>query len=243
MTSALLVAAAVCCAGGLAGLAELRRRLELVARAEHELRGPAAGLALACEALRRDPTARRHALVIQTQLDRMGAALGDLAAARGGRRQGAGRANVELGSAVEASLRPWRAWLGGTSFEWVGGAATGILDRGRLAQALGNLVANAAEHGAGDLQVRGCVTVQGVRIEVRNRVVAAAGRSARRGSGPRALRPLRDRGRGLVIASSAARDLGGRLLFSVDGEYAVAVLDLPAAAIEPTDGSSGADTA
>ena len=40
---------------------------ELVARAEHELRGAATALSLACEALRRDPVAREHAAVIDAQ--------------------------------------------------------------------------------------------------------------------------------------------------------------------------------
>jgi len=194
---------------------------------------------------------------------------------------------------VQASLRPWRDWLGGAAFEWEGGPAPAILDRGRLAEALGNLVANAAEHGAGEVQVRGRRTARGVRIEVRNRVAAAgavrSGGSAsaqprlgarplappRLGAGPRsrdlarfpfrarpgsrplvrplfgaglrsrplALRPYRDRGRGLAIASRAARDLGGRLLLSFDGERAVAVLELPAAALAPSAGPSGAETA
>ena len=226
MSAALLLAVA-----GLLATLELRRRLELVARAEHELRGPATGLSLACEALRRDPLGRRHAIVLEAQLDRLRCGLADLEAARRGRRGRAVPAPAELASATEAALRPWREWLGGTSFEWHGGPAPALLQRGRLAQALGNLVANAAEHGAGEVRVRGRTTARGVRIEVRNSV---ASRSA--GS-------YRDRGRGLAIASRAARDLGGRLLVSLDGELAVAVLELPLEAIEPSAGPSGAETA
>ena len=44
---------------------------ELVARAEHELRGAATALALACEQLRRDPAAGGHAAAIDAQLDRL----------------------------------------------------------------------------------------------------------------------------------------------------------------------------
>jgi signal transduction histidine kinase len=237
VTVVLLAAAAGCLAVGLLAALELRRRLELVAQAEHELRGPATGLLLACEALRRDPMGRRHAIVLEGQLDRLRCGLADLEAARRGRRGTAGRGPAELACATEAALRPWRDWLGGTSFEWHGGPAPAVLERGRLAQALGNLVANAAEHGAGEVRVRGRTTARGVRIEVRNNVAAAAVRS------PLSPRSYRDRGRGLAIASRAARDLGGRLLVSFDGELAVAVLELPAEAVEPSDGPSGAETA
>jgi len=228
---ALLLAAAGCLVTGLVATLELRRRLELVARAEHELRGPATGLSLACESLRRDPLGRRHAIVLEAQLDRLRCGLADLEAARRGRRGRTVRAPAELASATEAALRPWRDWLGGTSFEWHGGPAPALLQRGRLAQALGNLVANAAEHGAGEVRVRGRTTARGVRIEVRNSVA------------PRLPDSRRDRGRGLAIASRAARDLGGRLLVSLDGELAIAVLELPLEAVEPSAGPSGAETA
>ena len=246
MSVALLAAAAGCLAVGLLATLELRRRLELVARAEHELRGPATALSLACEALRRDPMGRRHAIVLEGQLDRLRCGLADLEAARRGRRGKAGREPAELACATEAALRPWRDWLGGTSFEWHGGPAPAVLERGRLAQALGNLVANAAEHGAGEVRVRGRTTARGVRIEVRNSVAARAPGTG--GPRPPLRAPLpprayRDRGRGLAIASRAARDLGGRLLVSFDGELAVAVLELPAEAVEPSDGPSGAETA
>ena len=135
-------------------------------------------------------------------------------------------------NAAQAAVRPWREWLGSAGFEWEGGPAPTVLDRRRLAQALGNLMANAAEHGAGQVQVRGRTTARGVRIEVRNRLRADGGRRA-----------FPDRGRGLAIATRAARDLGGRLLVSFDGERAVAVLELPLTALEPSDGPSGAEAA
>lgn len=59
---------------------------ELIARAEHELRGAATALALVCETLRRDPAADGHAEVIDAQLDRLRAGLEDLSRARSGDR-------------------------------------------------------------------------------------------------------------------------------------------------------------
>jgi signal transduction histidine kinase len=176
---------------------------ELVARAEHELRGAATALALACETLRRDPAARSHAAVIDAQLDRLRAGLEDLdAARRGAPAEGAAAAEstVELAELTQAAARPWD-----TSFEWEGGPAPAYIDRRRFAKALGNVLANAAEHGAGDIRVTGRAHNGGVRLQVRNR------------------------GRGLAIATEAAEELGGSLSFEIVEDTAVATLDLPAA--------------
>ena len=175
---------------------------ELVARAEHELRGAATALALACEALRRDPAARGHAAVIDAQLDRLRAGLEDLRSARG---QGCSPGDapteaVELSSLVRAAAQPWEG-----AFEWHGPPLQTQLDRRRFAKALGNVLANAAEHGAGDIRVTGRAHDGGVRLQVRNR------------------------GRGLMIASEAAEELGGSLSFEMVDDTAVATLDLPAA--------------
>ena len=178
---------------------------ELVARAEHELRGAATALALASESLRRDPAASSHAAVIDAQLDRLRAGLEDLEAARGGSLQGGeggngpeGRQSVELRGLTRAAAQPW-----GTSFEWEGGPVPANLDRRRFAKALGNVLANAAEHGSGDIRVTGRAHNGGVRLQVRNR------------------------GRGLTIASEAAEELGGSLTFEIVDDTAVATLDLP----------------
>lgn len=171
---------------------------ERVARAEHELRGAAAALGLACESLRRDPAASGHAPVIDAQLDRLRAGLADLEAARDGDSDPREEA-VEVSALARAAARPWN-----TTFEWEGGPAPATLDRRRFAKALGNVLANAAEHGSGDIQVTGRAQDGGVRLQVRNR------------------------GRGLAIASDAAEELGGRLSFEIVDDTAVATLDLPA---------------
>lgn len=212
------VTAAVLCLGvGLVALRMLRRRLGLVARAEHELRGPAMALALACERIRRDPAAAGHADVLEAQLERLRAGLADLGAARRGRRAPGGPlTSVELSPFVRAALEPWREALRRCSLEWRAGPATALTDRGRLAQALGNLLANSAEHGAGELDVRARRTSGGIRLEFRNRNGRQARPAGRDG-----------RGNGVAIASQAARDLGGRLLVDVHAAGTVAVLELP----------------
>jgi hypothetical protein len=213
--------AGACFVGGLVALRALRRRLELVARAEHELRGPATALALACRRMRGDPHAALYADVLEAQLERLGAGLYDLANARRG--TGAGTRSavpVDLARFVRAALEPWRAKLRCCSVDWRAGAAFSVMDRGRLAQTLGNLLANSAEHGDGDLRLRAVRVPGAVRLELRN------GNRAEVGAGGRA-----DRGRGLAIAAEAARELGGRLLVQTDEAATMAVLELPDAAV------------
>ena len=172
---------------------------ERVARAEHELRGAATALSLACDTLRRDPGGRDHAAVIEVQLDRLRAGLADLEAARRGEHSAPAPEEVELSSLTRAALRPWND----AALEWEGGPVTARLDRRRFAQALGNVLANAAEHGSGPIRVTGGAHDGGVRVQVRNR------------------------GRGLPIAKEAAEQLGGHLSFEIVGDSAVATLDLP----------------
>jgi hypothetical protein len=224
---ACLVVAVACLAVGLAALRELRRRLELMGRAEHELRGPATALALACEQIRRDPAAARHADVLDAQLERLRAGLADLGAARRGRRAAGGPlSQVELAPFVRAALEPWRAALRRCSLDWRAGPATALTDRRRLAQAVGNLMANSAEHGAGELDLRARRMPGGIRLEFRNRnrkLMRTPGEGDRGAAGTN--RP--GRGNGLAIASQAARDLGGRLLVDVHAAGTLAVLELP----------------
>jgi signal transduction histidine kinase len=184
----------------------LRRRLELVARAEHEIRGPAAALLLALERMCREPAAHRHARLVELELTRLRAALADLAAAREGR----------LGAE-----RPERLRLD----DLVGGAPRAAVraDRGRVAQALGNLIDNAAEHGEGAVDIEARPAGRALRLVVSNGV---------RRSGPPSA-PGPGRGRGLRIARDAAERAGGRLEVVREGERVSAALELPLAGDEP----------
>jgi signal transduction histidine kinase len=246
VTLACLAGALACLAVGLVALRALRRRLELVARAEHELRGPATALGLACQRMRRDSAAAaRHAVVLEAQLERLRAGLEDLAAARRGRRGAGGPvAPVELDPFVRAAVEPWRALLRRCSVDWSAGAVTVLADRGRLAQAIGNVLANSAEHGAGELDVRTRRVPGGIRLEFRNgnRQLGRPAEGAELVPAERVGRA--DRGKGVAIASRAARDLGGRLLVDVQPAQTLAVLDLPEEpASEPAPGRSDPDLA
>ena len=182
------------CAGWALAVAlgvSLRRRLSLMADAEHELRGAAAAIGLAAERIARTGATLGFASLVRLQLDRMAAGLEDLGAAR------AVRPGARLAPLGDADM-----------------------DAGRLAQVLGNLIANATEHGVGSVDVRASRPAGGVRIEIRNRnrPRELAEASTARAEG---------RGRGLAIAERAARELGGTLsVVSVDGETR-AELDLP----------------
>ena len=128
--------------------------------------------------------------------------------------------------AARAALAPWELFPGAVAFGWLGGPAPGRVDRGALAKALGNLIANAAEHGEGEIRLRGRTTRAGVRIEIRN--------ANRQATATRAA-PDADRGRGLRIAERAARELGGRVLVDRGQAETVAVLELP----RSVDGGEG----
>jgi signal transduction histidine kinase len=210
-------------AGGLAlVVVRLRLRLELVARAEHELRGPLTAFSLALDAARGTPAGRRLAVVLDAELARARAGLADLAAARRGRRAIGAREPVRVDRLLRSSGAAWDqvARAGGAGrrvrVRWTAGLAVAQGDRARLAQAFGNVMSNAVEHGAGDVSVSASRPAPDrVRIEVTNDCAS----DARAGEG-----------RGLVIAADAAASSGGRLMTAVGPHRATAVLDLP---VEP----------
>lgn len=199
----------------------LRRRLELVALAGHELRGPATAMGLAATVLRREPGGPPRALMFEAQLARMRMALDDLDAARSGARTEARPALVSLERLLSGTAAAWRpvAHAGGRVLRMRSelGSTAVHADSGRLAQALGNLVANAVEHGSGTVELLGRRSGDRVVLEVRD------------GGGRRVGGPEKGRGRGLGIATAAIEEVGGTLsLQRADGET-VAAVELPVA--------------
>src|SRR4051812_32023019 len=190
----------------LALVARLRAREELVARACHELRSPLTAARLALEAGRAPGT-------VELQLRRVGRALDDLGAARRGRWAHELVEPVEAGElldGVRASWGPVAVGLGRTlEVEDLTGPCFVRADRLRLAQAVGNLVGNALEHGDGPVSVRARAVDGVLRIDVADAgpglpaPVDALAALARAGRGRR--------GRGLAIASDVAHRCGGRL--------------------------------
>ena len=243
MTVALAVLGWVVAAGALAvALAtrrELEARMERLARATHELRRPLTAAQLAAHGLagaNGDRAAR--AAAIERELARAGRLLGDLDGLRGAvapallgetRLVVAGELLAEVaetwaplaaGQARQVLVAPWNE------------VAVVRGDADRLAQALGNLVANALEHGAGTVRLG--VRVCGGRVAL---TVADAGpgpqkpldelvRAARAGRGAR--------GRGLAIVAEIARAHGGVVRVEQRALSTCLVIDLPAAGTAAT---------
>jgi signal transduction histidine kinase len=182
---------------------ELARRLELVARAEHELRGPLGALGLVAAAVARDPSTGRLSAALDSQLDRARGGLADLTAARRGIRASARPELVPLERAAAGA-----AWATGpVRIDWRAGGVAVRADRRRLAQAFGNLLQNAAEHGGGDVTLRSRRSGARVLVEIANR--------------------RRDRGRGLSIAAAAVEEAGGRLRVIPGGGETTVAVELP----------------
>ncbi len=226
----------------------LGTRMERVARACHELRGPITaarlGLELGTRAGELSPARLR---AIDSELGRAALALDDLARVRGPMRRpelglrglaglgacaeppGLGRVEpVDLVGLLSDSVEAWRpaAAAAGKTVRLRCPSAVGYVsgDRLRLAQATGNLIANAIEHGGGEVDVRASFD-RGARIEVVDDgpgLPAPVGELARRARNGRG-----SRGRGLAIAVSIAAAHGGRLRAAPADRGARLVLELP----------------
>ena len=202
-----------------------RRCLTLVAQAGHELRGPLFAARLGLDGL--ESTARVAA--IDLELRRAALALDDLAEAPRGRRAGQRSAPFDLAALLGEAADAWLALAESRGvvllIEPPAGRVVVHGDRLRLAQAWGNLVANAIEHGGGAVGVRVRVADGRVRLEVTDAgpglpapvadlVVAARGRRSRRGHG-------------LALAAGIAERHGGRLTAAPSPRGARLVLELP----------------
>jgi signal transduction histidine kinase len=235
--TAVLALVAVCAA---VGLWHHRRGAARLARCAHELRGPLGALRLGLDlALRRGGLAPERVRALDLQLRRATLALAELTGAAGiGAGAGEAAQTPELIDARELV----RDCLGGLEalaisrgvrLSLAGGPVGSVLGvRPRLAQALSNLIANAIEHGAGE-----------VTVLVGTVPAARAGRPARlrlevHDDGPGLPGPLpellrrrpsrRAHGHGLAVAAAVAEGHGGRLLSAPAPRGARIVLELPA---------------
>ena len=222
--SAVAAGAGWCLAAAL--LLEMRRRAALLADAAHELRGPLTAISLGIEALRRQPAAQRRADALATELYRMEVAADDVAAAGRGRRAPQRAVELPLKQLVERSGEAWQAAAGRrggrVTFDWPAGGESVRADPRRLAQVFGNLLANAVEHGGGEIIVRGRRSKGAIHVEIEDRGTGAGTRTRAR------LKHAGWRGRGLAIATRALEQAGGRLTASErPGGGRLAVAELP----------------
>jgi signal transduction histidine kinase len=198
-----------------------RHRLVLAARAGHEVRGPLCTAQLALDGL--EPSARVEAIGLELQ--RAALALDDLT--------GSPRRDVitcvDISQLLRDAEQAWRALAGshGATLVLEPGDAHVAGDRVRLAQACGNLVANAIEHGGGRVRIRSSSAGGRVRFEVRD---CGPGLPAPVGELVAAARGRRSaRGHGLAIAAAVAERHGGRLASLPAAQGAHVLLELPAA--------------
>ena len=216
-----------------------------VARACHELRGPLCAIGLGVELASRTgrlPSARVRAL--ELELGRARQALDDLAVAGGVRAQShptrATAPQVGLGALLRESADAWRDAAGErrVRVELPPGDEVFVTgQRLRLAQALGNLLANALEHGDGEVVMRLRAGTGIARVDVcdggRGLPAPLAELTGSRGH-LRLRRPrVSERGHGLRIVAGVARAHGGRLISAPSDRGARLVLELPLAATGP----------
>jgi signal transduction histidine kinase len=219
-----------------AASAVIARRIEggrrlVVARVCHELRGPLTAARLGLElGARSGELSSGRLRAIEQELGRAALALDDLTNARPTPRRGSLREAVDCHALLVESVEAWQASaeVDGCQLRmhWAGGRAVVAGHRLRLAQATGNLIANAIEHGGGVIEVHGRAGVASVRLEVIDGgpgLSAPVGELTRRAGAGFGLR-----GHGLAIAASVARAHGGRLASAPSERGARLVLELPA---------------
>src|SRR5215218_7173249 len=224
MTAALAVGGWAAALGAFAVAAAWRasaaRRLALVAQAAHELRGPLGAALLGLHGVVADAAGRRRVAAVELELRRAGLALADLDAAP------QGRLSPERAEAVDAWRPLARAFATDLVIDDRAARVLVRADRLRLTQAVGNLVLNALEHGAGPVRIRVHSSGGRVRIEVRDHGPGLpAPIAALTGDALHAAR----RGHGLAIAARAVHRHGGRLVTAPVSSGACVALELPRA--------------
>ncbi len=204
-------AGAVAAAGARRALAG---RMESIARACHELRGPLTAARLGLEGGAGNSALTPDRLrAIDLELGRAALVIDDLDAVRTRRVWSRLPAPIDLRQLVSDSVEAWRPTAAAHGVElrasWSGDAQTVWGDRLRLAQVTGNLIANAIEHGGGTVEVHGHGEGAWARVEVTDtgpglpapvaelvRAGRAGGRPAAAARAARAARSRsRDRGR------------------------------------------------
>jgi signal transduction histidine kinase len=211
------IAALAAAARGLWVVWGLRER---AARVAHEVRGPLTAANLALHgAARRGEVGPVLVAALALELGRAVIALEDPSAARAG--------DVDLHELLTVRLQTWRdvAAAHDRTLTLEPGPDTAIVhaDALRLGQALGNVVANAIEHGRGQIVIRTVQVGDRIRVEVTDDgpgLPASVAELARR---PRAGRGAR--GRGLAITRAVLAHCGGRI-FALSTAPGVAI-DLP----------------
>jgi signal transduction histidine kinase len=190
---------------------------ERAARIAHEVRQPLSAAQLALHgAARRGEVGPTLVAALELELRRAAFALTDARASQPG--------DVDLHDLLDCQVRTWRevAAAHGATLCLEPGAATAVVhaDALRLAQATSNVVANAIEHGGGEVVVR-TRQLPGDRVRVE---VSDGGPGLPASIAELSRRPRGGRGRGLAITSAVLAHCGGRVSSLPTG----VAIDLPA---------------
>jgi signal transduction histidine kinase len=220
MTAVALAAVAVLAMLALRGRRRERALRERAARVAHEVRQPLTAAQLALHgAARRGEIGPTLVAALELELRRAALALDDPAAARPD--------DVDLHALLRCQVRTWQdvAAAHGASLALEPGPGTAVVhaDAVRLAQATGNVVANAIEHGGGRIVIRTRHVGDRVRVEVADGGPGLPASVAELGRRPRAGRGTR--GRGLAIAGTVLAHCGGHVAPLASG----VAIDLPSA--------------
>ena len=190
-----------------------RRRRTLNERL-HELRRPLQAMVLAA-----NPSSATRPEPLELAL----AALRDLDREVNGERFELRRRPVEGRMLAIAAAERWRGRVAAAgrriSVQWRCGEELADVDPVRVAQALDNLIANALEHGGGQITIEGARRGRRLELAVRDHGARRPAR-VREHAQPR-------RGHGLRLTRSLARGNGGRLRVRALGHGTVAALELP----------------
>lgn len=193
---------------------------ERAARVAHEVRGPLSAAHLALHgAARRGQVGPVLVAALELELRRAALALEDPSAVRPD--------DVDLHALLTAQLQTWRdiAAVKGSTLTLEPGPDTALVhaDALRLGQALSNIIANAIEHGGGQIVIRTVHVGDRIRIEVTDGGPGLPASVAELSRRPRAGRGAR--GRGLAITRAVLVHCGGRI-FALSTGPGVAI-DLP----------------
>jgi signal transduction histidine kinase len=193
---------------------------ERAARVAHEVRGPLTAAHLALHgAARRGEVGPLLVAALELELRRAAVALEDPSAARPD--------DVDLHALLSVHLQTWRdvAAVRGRTLTLKPGPDTALVhaDALRLGQALSNVIANAIDHGAGEIVIRTVHAGDRIRVEVTDDGPGLPASVAELSRRPRAGRGAR--GRGLAITRAVLAHCGGRI-FALSTASGV-VIDLP----------------